>query len=56
MHSPGINGEGKLRGQLANPVSQFHILVYCILSLFNCMVCLCCPGPAWYTSYLYGTI
>jgi len=21
------------------------VLVYCILSLFNCMLCLCCPPP-----------
>jgi len=27
------------------------LLVYCILSLFNCMLFVLSPGPTWYTPY-----
>jgi len=30
-------------------------LVYCIVSLFNCVFILC-RGPAWYISYFCGTV
>jgi len=30
------------------------MLVYCILSLFNCMIFVFSPGPMWYISYFYG--
>jgi len=30
--------------------------VYCILSLFYCMIFVLSPGPMWYISYFYGMI
>ena len=32
------------------------VLVYCILSLFNCMIFVLFPGPVRYISYFYGMI
>jgi len=50
MRSPGLNGEGELRGQPANPVHlekwplkwSLYVYVYCfIVQLYVCLV----PGP-----------
>jgi len=32
------------------------VFVYCILSLFYCMIFVFSPGPMWYISYLCGMI
>ena len=32
------------------------VLVYCILSLFYCMIFVFSPGPMWYISYFYDMI
>jgi len=41
MCSPGINGEGKLRGQLANPGSHGKMAVkmvhVCVLPVLHCL-------------------
>jgi len=29
------------------------VLVYCILSLFNCMIFVLSSDPVWYISYFY---
>jgi len=43
MHSPGINGEGELRGQLANPGSPGKMAVkmecVCVFLIFDFQKC-----------------
>ena len=41
MHSPGINGEGELRGQLANPGSPGKMVVKTVCVCVHACVCVC---------------
>ena len=49
-HGEGINSIEP------RPKQLMIMLVYCILSLFCCMIFVFSPGPMWYISYFYGMI
>jgi len=50
MHNPGINGEGELRGQLANPGSSGKMAVKTVC------VCVCVSRWTWVSWYQYVSI